>query len=114
MIKTCVIGATAAAATLVLAPIAVADTDPHMPNGAANWCSGGKRPGYGGQRHCLGTPFADGTFYEQRWSYGPSGFFAPGHWFGQAQCSQWIQGSIQGAVPGIGACGGGPMSPYIS
>ncbi len=105
--------AVAAAVTLVLAPPAVADPDPHLPDGGANWCPGGKRPGYGGQRHCLGTGFADGTFYEQTWSYGPFGFLAPGHWFGFAHCSQWIEGSIQGAVPGTGACGGGPMSPEI-
>ncbi len=112
--STAVIAALAACAVAFgCAPAAIADPDPHLPDGAANWCPGGKRPGYGGQRHCLGQSFADGTFYEQTWSYGPSGFFAPGHWFGSAACSQWIEGSIQGAVPNTGACGGGPMARDI-
>ena len=109
MTKLGLIAAIAAAITLALAPPAVADPDPHLPDGAADWCPGGHRPGYGGQRYCLGTPFADRTFYAQTWSYGPSGFFAPGHWFGQAECSQWIEGTIQGAWPCTGACGGDEM-----
>lgn len=99
--------ALAAAAAVTAAPAASATTDPHLPDGAADWCAGGQRPGYGGQRYCLGAPFTDGTFYAQTWSCGPSGFFAPGHWFSSALCSQWIEGTVQGAWPGTGACGSG-------
>lgn len=102
------------AVAVFAAPSAVADPDPRLPDGGAGWCAGGLRPGYGGQNHCLGAPFTDGTFYQQTWAFGPSGIFAPGHWFGQAECSQWIEGAIQGAWPGTGACGGGPMAREIS
>ena len=113
MTKVSIFGALAAAATVVFAPSAAADPDPHLPDGGSNWCPGGQHPGYGGPHHCLGTPYPDGTFYQQTWAYGPSGFFAPGHWFGQAECSQWIEGSIQGAWPSVGACGDGPMTRSI-
>lgn len=113
MFKTVRMAATAAAlatvATLAASPPASADSDPHIPDGAANWCPAGQRPGYGGQRYCLGASFADGTFYAQKWSYGPSGPFAPGGWTSGASCSEWIEGSIQGATPGRGSCGGGPI-----
>lgn len=106
MIKT-IITAAALAAALTFPAAASADPDPHVPNGAADWCPGGKHPGYGGQKYCLGAPFADGTFYAQTWSFGPGGPWNPGHWMGDPGCSQWIEGSIQGA--GSGACGGGPQ-----
>jgi len=100
--------AIAAVATVALTPPAWADPDPHIPNGAANWCPGGHHPGYGGQRYCLGASFADGTFYAETWHRGPSGPFGPGAWSGSAMCSIWIEGSIQGA--NAGGCGGGPQS----
>jgi hypothetical protein len=110
-----VIAAAAAAiatvATAALTPPAWADPDPHFPNGATNWCPAGQPPGYGGQRYCIGESFADGTFYAQTWSLGPSGPFGPGAWMGQASCSRWIEGSIQGARPG---CGGGPQFVQVS
>jgi hypothetical protein len=43
-------------------------------------------------------PFADGTFFAQTWSFGPSGPFAPGAWRSPSSCSRWIEGSIQGAL----------------
>jgi hypothetical protein len=94
---------------VTMSPNAWADPDPHIPNGAANWCPGGQRPGYGGQQYCLGAQFADGTFYAQTWSFGASGPFAPGAWRSGAMCSQWIEGSIQGAWPQNHPCGGGPQ-----
>ncbi len=108
MIKLVAAMAGAVSALTIFAPIASADPDPHNPNGAANWCPGGIRPGHGGQKNCLGTPFADGTFYSQIWSYGPGGPWSPGHWLGSAGCSVWIEGSIQGAGS-RGMCGGGPQ-----
>jgi hypothetical protein len=113
MTKTIAIAAAALAtvATLALTPPAWADPDPHIPNGAADWCPGGQPAGYGGQRYCLGAPFADGSFYAQTWSLGAGGPFGPGAWHG-ASCSAWVEGSIQGGLPGGGVpqCGGGPRS----
>jgi hypothetical protein len=103
--------AIATVATVALTPSAWADPDPHIPGGAANWCPGGERPGQGGARYCLGESFTDGSFYAQTWSFGASGPFAPGAWHGSASCSQWIEGSIQGALPG---CGGGPQFLNLS
>lgn len=109
MAKTSVVAAAAiaTAAAVALPPTAWADPDPHIPNGAADWCPGGQHGGYGGQKYCLGESFADGTFYAETWSLGPSGPFGPGAWTGSPYCSRWIEGSIQGA--GQGGCGGGPQ-----
>jgi hypothetical protein len=105
MMKTSLVAAIAIMGAVSIAPPAAwAEPDPHIPNGAADWCPGGERPRYGGGKYCLGIPFADNTFYSQTWSFGPSGPFAPGAWFGFAACSRWIEGSIQGALPS--GCGG--------
>ena len=103
MTKTSVIAAAAIAiATVATAtltpPPAWADPDPHIPDGAANWCPGGQPAGYGGARYCLGASFADGSFYAQTWSLGPSGPFGPGAWHSGASCSVWVEGWIPGRV----------------
>lgn len=100
----------AVAATVGLMPAASADPDPHIPDGNANWCPGGdhREAISGGGRYCLGIPFADGTFYAQSWGHSTSPF-GPGYWSGSPDCSQWIEGQVQWAVPGHGVCGGGPM-----
>ncbi len=100
----------ATAAAIALASPALADPDPYIPDGNADWCPGGEHPGYGGIRYCLGEPFADGSFYAQTWSLGPSGPFGPGSWHRGAMCSVWVEGRIQGGLPGGGipACGGRP------
>ncbi|WP_133176999.1 hypothetical protein [Mycobacteroides abscessus] len=114
MTKTCVlvpaIATIAAAVSLVLTPPVWADPDPHIPDGNADWCPGGQHPGYGGVRYCLGESFADGSFYAQTWSLGPSGPFGPGAWHQGAMCSAWVEGRIQGGLPGGGIprCDGGP------
>lgn len=106
-VKAAVIGAAATAAASVgaLAPPAWADGDPHIPNGAANWCPGGDHREHvsGGGRYCLSVPFADGTFYAQSWGHSPSAF-GPGYWTSSAGCSVWIEGVVEGANPG--GCGG--------
>lgn len=93
-----------------LIPPAWAQPDPHVPNGAANWCPGGKRSESGGATYWLGAPFADGTFYADTWALGTAGPFGPGAWFGRADCYQLINNFIQPAIPNTGACGGGPES----
>nr|QGW61086.1 hypothetical protein ICEMyc226_00054 [Mycolicibacterium sp.] len=95
---------------LVFSAPAWADSDPHVPDGNVGWCPAGDIREHisGGGRYCLGSPFLDGTFYAQRWGHSPSPF-GPGYWSGGPHCSQWIEGMVQGAVPGTGACGGGPM-----
>lgn len=99
----------ATAAAIALAPPVWADPDPYIPDGNADWCPGGQHPGYGGIRYCLGEPFADGSFYAQNWSFGPSGPFGRGSWHHGAVCSVWVEGRIQGGMPGAGipGCGGG-------
>lgn len=108
--------AAATAATMALTPPAWADPDPHIPDGAANWCPGGKHAGYGGANYCLGTQFADGSFYAQLWSFGPGGPFAPGAWHDSAACSVWFNGDIQGGLPGgrVPECAGGPRSVRVA
>ncbi|SKT60757.1 Uncharacterised protein [Mycobacteroides abscessus subsp. abscessus] len=98
------------AAAVALASPALADPDPFIPDGSAGWCPGGEHPGYGGVRYCLGESFADGSFYAQTWSLGPSGPFGPGAWRRGAMCSVRVEGRIQGGLPGGGipGCGGGP------
>ena len=99
-----------AAAAVTFAIPAWAAPDPHIPNGEADWCPGGKPSGQGGQTYCLGVPFADGSFYAQTWSFGSLGPFAPGAWHEGATCSVWINGFIQHGLPGgrRPSCGGGP------
>lgn len=109
MFKKLVAAAAVLMAALAFSPMSSADPDPHIPNGDAGWCAGGQRPSNGGARYCLGEAFPDGTFYAQTWSFGPSGPFAPGAWRTGAVCSRWVEGTVQGAVPGRGACGGGPQ-----
>jgi hypothetical protein len=104
MLEKLIISTMVVGAALALTPPAWADPDPHIPNGAADWCPGGQRPDNGGARYCLGAQFADGTFYAQTWSFGASGPFAPGAWHSSVMCSQWIEGSVQGAF--AGGCGG--------
>jgi hypothetical protein len=110
MTKTSVAVAAVTVAAIALTPPVWADPDPHIPNGGANWCPGGdhREQLSGGGRYCIGAPFADGTFYAQSWGHSPSPF-GPGYWSGGAHCSRWIEGTVQGAVPGTGACGGRPM-----
>lgn len=100
----------ATTAAIALASPVLADPDPYIPDGNADWCPGGQHPGYGGVRYCLGESFADGSFYAQTWSLGPSGPFGPGAWHRGAICSVWVEGRIQGGLPGGGipGCGGGP------
>ncbi|SLC30778.1 Uncharacterised protein [Mycobacteroides abscessus subsp. massiliense] len=100
----------ATAAAIALASPALADPDPFVPDGNADWCPGGEHPGYGGVRYCLGESFADGSFYAQTWSLGPSGPFGPGAWRSGAMCSVWVEGRIQGGLPGGGlpGCDGRP------
>lgn len=109
MVRNLAVVAVLLTTSLAFPPVTSADPDPHIPNGEAGWCAGGQRPGNSGARYCLGEPFPDGTFYAQTWSFGPSGPFAPGAWRSGAICSQWIEGAVQGAFPGRGACGGGPQ-----
>ncbi|PEG38384.1 hypothetical protein CQY20_13130 [Mycolicibacterium agri] len=98
-----------AAAAIALPPTASAEPDPHIPDGPAGWCPGGQPGAQGGIRYCLGAPFADGSFYAQTWSFGPGGPFAPGAWHSGASCSVWVNGQVQGGLPGGGIpqCGGG-------
>lgn len=98
-------------AALALSPSALADPDPHVPNGEAGWCPGGQRSDYGGIRYCLGAPFPNGAFYAQTGSFGPSGPFGPWAWHSGASCSVIVEGSVQGGIPYGGApdCGGGPQ-----
>ncbi len=104
------IAAITTTAAVALASPVWADPDPFVPDGNADWCPGGRHPGYGGVRYCLGESFADGSFYAQTWSLGPSGPFGPGAWRSGAMCSVWVEGRIQGGLPGGGipGCGGGP------
>lgn len=90
-------------------PTAWAEPDPHIPDGNTGWCPAGdfRAAMSGSARYCLGTQFADGTFYAQRWGHSPSPF-GPGYWMSGTSCSQWIEGTVQGALPGRGGCGGGP------
>jgi hypothetical protein len=80
----------------------------HVPDGSANWCPGGRHPGYGRIRYCNGKSFLDGTFYTEIWHFGTGGPFAAGSWNGSAMCSQWTERSIQGAF--AGGCGSGPQA----
>ncbi len=107
-----------AVATVTLAPPAYADPDPHIPNGEANWCPGGQRSGQGNTTKCLGTPFPDGSFYAQSWSFGAA---SPGSWHNFAVCSAWDQGDVVYAFPDTavfssvhGDCGGGPPNIPLS
>ncbi len=86
MIKQVVIGAMAVGVALAVAPAAAAEPDPHIPNGAANWCHGGQYAEYGGARNCLGLPFPDGSVYVQLGSFGSAGPFGRWTWHSGAQC----------------------------
>ncbi|MGV0767528.1 hypothetical protein [Mycolicibacterium sp. XJ647] len=115
MIKLFAAAAATAALAFVAAPIASAQPDPKIPNGAADWCPGGQKSGQGGQRYCLGEPFPDGSFYSQTWSLGAGGPFGPGSWNRMASCSVMINGQPQGGLPygGVPECGGGPRVIYF-
>ena len=93
-------------------PTALAQGDPHIPNGDAGWCPGGQHSGGGGSKYCLGVPFASGSFYAQVGSFGSAGPFGPWAWHKAASCKVWVNGSIQGGLPygGLPDCDGGPAT----
>lgn len=110
-----VVAVAAIGLSLMGIPTAAADPDPHIPNAAAHWCPGGQRPGNGGQKYCLGVPYASGAFYAQMGGYGPHGPFGPWRWGNGAICSVWgDDGSVQGGSLAVTVpdCGGGPL--YIN
>lgn len=89
--------AVGAAVGLTVAPNAVADPDPHIPNGAAGWCLGGRDPA----TYCLGEAFPDGTFLAQsRFLIASQPFRGP-QWQHYALCMTWIDGQ-RAAAPGCG------------
>ncbi len=90
---------------LTVTPPALADPDPHIPNGRAGWCPGSPPPP--GRAFCLGAAYADGTFYAQGRGIIASQPFRGRQWSGYAQCMTWGNGQLQAAPSG---CGGGPAS----
>lgn len=86
-----------------LAPSALADPDPHIPNGAAGWCVGGHPND--GLEQCLGEAFPDGTFFSQLRGIIASQPFRGPQWQSWASCMTWIDGRVQGSPTG---CGGVP------
>ena len=95
-----------ASAGLMFPPYAGADPDPHIPDGAAGWCLGGQRADSGGQTHCLGEPFPDGTFYVQTQAHTAGNPFGPAVWGSGIHCEQWIKGT-NSTMGASGGCGGG-------
>jgi len=95
-----------ASAGLIFPPFAGADPDPHIPDGAAGWCLGGQRADSGGQTHCLGEPFPDGTFYVQTQAHTAGNPFGPAVWGSGIHCEQWIKGT-NSTMGASGGCGGG-------
>lgn len=67
-----------AAAMFLFTSPAWAGGDPYLPDGAANWCPGGKSSG--GRVECWGERFPDGSVYSQNGGYGPAAFFGPFTW----------------------------------
>ena len=88
-----------AGAGLTFAPIAVADPDPHIPNGWVGWCPGGQDPSY-----CLGEAFPDGTFFAQSRLIIASQPFRGPQWQHYASCRTWVNGQLT-ATPGCGGLG---------
>lgn len=85
------------AAGLTLAPTAVADPDPHIPNALAGWCPGGQDA----SSYCLGEAFPDGTFFTQsRFIIASQPFRGP-QWQHYASCMTWINGQLT-PTPGCG------------
>lgn len=85
-----------AGAGLAFAPIAVADPDPHIPNGWVGWCPGGQQPGW-----CLGEAFPDGTFFAQNRLIIASQPFRGPQWQHFASGTTWVDGKLH-ATPGCG------------
>ncbi len=95
------------------APFSLANPDPHIPDGSADWCPAGKyrKPISGAWTWCLGAPYPDGTFYAQFSHAGPSGPFGSSGWSSPG-CHQWVHDTVVGAFSNTGACGGGPAEIY--
>ena len=104
-----IVGAAVTAASLVLAPSALADPDPHIPDANAGWCPGGdfRERISGGSRYCLGIEYPDGTFYSQGRGHSTAPF-GPGYWVNTIHCSHWTDSKTVWWTSGNGSCGGGP------
>lgn len=104
-------GAALVGASLIAAPLSLAEPDPHIPDANAGWCPAGNfhERMSGGGTYCLGVEFPDRTFYAQQ-LFSTTNPFGPGKWSQSASCSHWgDSGTVQGAS-GNGSCGGGPDS----
>ena len=93
-------GGVAVSAALMFAPLAGADPDPHIPNGAAGWCPGGQQNQ--GRQYCLGAPFPDGTFLVQGFGIVASQPFRGPQWDASSWCASMVNGRIQGMPAGCG------------